>query len=103
RDREDILERLAGLYEDQGRQEEAAEIQSRRASVSSLVSRAGKSLRLSTTMNLAAEGLPPKLASQMKSRHEEPLSQATPRKAKVGRNDPCPCGSGKKFKKCCGR
>jgi SWIM/SEC-C metal-binding protein len=26
-----------------------------------------------------------------------------PQKAeqKVGRNDPCPCGSGKKFKKCC--
>jgi uncharacterized protein YecA (UPF0149 family) len=23
-------------------------------------------------------------------------------KAKVGRNDPCPCGSGKKHKKCCG-
>lgn len=23
--------------------------------------------------------------------------------AKVGRNDPCSCGSGKKFKKCCGR
>jgi uncharacterized protein len=22
---------------------------------------------------------------------------------KVGRNDPCPCGSGKKFKQCCGR
>jgi len=21
---------------------------------------------------------------------------------RVGRNDPCPCGSGKKFKKCCG-
>ena len=21
---------------------------------------------------------------------------------KVGRNDPCPCGSGRKFKKCCG-
>jgi preprotein translocase subunit SecA len=20
-----------------------------------------------------------------------------------GRNDPCPCGSGKKYKKCCGR
>ena len=29
----------------------------------------------------------------------------TPRKVenKVGRNDPCPCGSGKKYKKCCGR
>lgn len=25
------------------------------------------------------------------------------RKKKVGRNDPCPCGSGKKYKKCCGR
>jgi hypothetical protein len=23
--------------------------------------------------------------------------------SRVGRNDPCPCGSGKKFKKCCGR
>ena len=25
-----------------------------------------------------------------------------PHPHKVGRNDPCPCGSGKKFKKCCG-
>jgi len=25
-----------------------------------------------------------------------------PKGAKVGRNDPCPCGSGKKYKKCCG-
>lgn len=24
-------------------------------------------------------------------------------KPKVGRNEPCPCGSGKKYKKCCGR
>lgn len=24
-------------------------------------------------------------------------------KLKIGRNEPCPCGSGKKFKKCCGR
>jgi preprotein translocase subunit SecA len=22
---------------------------------------------------------------------------------RVGRNDPCPCGSGKKYKRCCGR
>ena len=29
-----------------------------------------------------------------------PIVRAT---VKVGRNDPCPCGSGKKFKKCCGR
>ena len=25
------------------------------------------------------------------------------RSAKIGRNDPCPCGSGKKYKNCCGR
>ncbi|NLO21336.1 MAG: DUF2384 domain-containing protein [Syntrophomonadaceae bacterium] len=25
------------------------------------------------------------------------------KKLKIGRNDPCPCGSGKKFKNCCGR
>ncbi|MBF0273852.1 MAG: SEC-C domain-containing protein [Nitrospinae bacterium] len=24
------------------------------------------------------------------------------KKAKIGRNDPCPCNSGKKYKKCCG-
>jgi len=30
----------------------------------------------------------------------EPYLRSGP---KVGRNDPCPCGSGKKFKKCCGR
>ncbi|MEH7886573.1 SEC-C metal-binding domain-containing protein [Bacillus sp. JJ1609] len=36
---------------------------------------------------------------------EFPLMQTQPVKAepKVGRNDPCPCGSGKKYKKCCGK
>jgi uncharacterized protein YecA (UPF0149 family) len=28
---------------------------------------------------------------------------AVDRKKKIGRNDPCPCGSGKKYKKCCGK
>jgi uncharacterized protein len=26
-----------------------------------------------------------------------------PKQSKVGRNDPCPCGSGKKYKRCCGQ
>jgi hypothetical protein len=26
-----------------------------------------------------------------------------PAKPKIGRNEPCPCGSGKKYKKCCSR
>ncbi len=39
---------------------------------------------------------------------EMPTRQARPRTVrreipKVGRNDPCPCGSNKKFKQCCGR
>ncbi|MBN2620640.1 SEC-C domain-containing protein, partial [candidate division WOR-3 bacterium] len=35
---------------------------------------------------------------------EQPPPQTTvKREQKVGRNDPCPCGSGKKYKKCCGR
>lgn len=30
------------------------------------------------------------------------MPRTTPREPKVGRNAPCPCGSGRKFKKCCG-
>jgi preprotein translocase subunit SecA len=35
--------------------------------------------------------------------HHHHAPQATIRRAapKVGRNDPCPCGSGQKHKKCC--
>ena len=32
----------------------------------------------------------------------QPVQQVVRGQAKVGRNDPCPCGSGKKYKKCCG-
>ena len=34
---------------------------------------------------------------------EQKLSKTVVKGPKVGRNDPCPCGSGKKYKKCCGR
>jgi SEC-C motif domain protein len=33
-------------------------------------------------------------------RPKQPTSRRT--QPKIGRNDPCPCGSGKKYKKCCG-
>lgn len=32
-----------------------------------------------------------------------PPLQPNQASSKIGRNDPCPCGSGKKFKKCCGK
>lgn len=33
---------------------------------------------------------------------DAPVEQAQSERV-AGRNDPCPCGSGKKFKKCCGK
>ena len=40
-----------------------------------------------------------------KELYKEQKSSGTVRREtkKVGRNDPCPCGSGKKYKHCCGR
>ncbi len=47
------------------------------------------------------------VAHATQERGAEPVQEArrTPVKTakKVGRNDPCPCGSGKKYKNCCGR
>ncbi len=36
------------------------------------------------------------------STEQQPVAQRRTAEAKVGRNDPCPCGSGKKYKKCHG-
>lgn len=33
---------------------------------------------------------------------DTPVRKPVVKTQKVGRNDPCPCGSGKKYKKCCG-
>ncbi|MEI8041830.1 MAG: preprotein translocase subunit SecA [Verrucomicrobiota bacterium] len=43
--------------------------------------------------------------SDLVSEAAEAVEKAKPVRAgpKVGRNDPCPCGSGKKYKQCCGR
>jgi preprotein translocase subunit SecA len=34
---------------------------------------------------------------------EGPRPEPVRKGERVGRNDPCPCGSGKKYKKCCGK
>ena len=34
---------------------------------------------------------------------EQKLSTTVVKDKKIGRNDPCPCGSGLKYKKCCGK
>ncbi len=41
---------------------------------------------------------------ELKKFYKEQKESTTIHKPKkIGRNDPCPCGSGKKYKKCCGR
>jgi preprotein translocase subunit SecA len=47
---------------------------------------------------------PPPPPRRGHNRGEQNKHKTAPRRGKkVGRNDPCPCGSGKKYKKCCGR
>ncbi|WP_069999842.1 preprotein translocase subunit SecA [Cellulosilyticum sp. I15G10I2] len=46
-----------------------------------------------------------RVAEPIATNHEDTSLGAKPivRKEKIGRNDPCPCGSGKKYKTCCGK
>jgi len=56
------------------------------------------SARAQLALNLI--GLAHRRPEMLRSAHSPAqLSQGPARR--VGRNDPCPCGSGKKFKKCC--
>ena len=41
-------------------------------------------------------------SAEVSSEPKEKPTRERVRSDKVGRNDPCPCGSGKKYKKCCG-
>ena len=43
------------------------------------------------------------MKAMMKGQERETKQQIVTSNKKVGRNDPCPCGSGKKYKKCCGK
>ena len=50
----------------------------------------------------AAEGIPLRIAALYAWRAGQGTAVVANAPTKVGRNDPCPCGSGKKHKKCCG-
>ncbi|NBQ94527.1 MAG: hypothetical protein EBU15_03915 [Betaproteobacteria bacterium] len=52
------------------------------------------------SLALAAQQLPGSAQSQDAQTAQQPLRRFG---EKIGRNDPCPCGSGKKFKQCHGR
>ena len=107
-DRSDLAERLADLCEEQGRPEEAKEFrtEAKRSTAametSRSISSAGTVLRKKTQINFGGEGLPLSELSNVAAMVRGKSSPVNVGKNKVGRNDPCPCGSGKKFKKCCG-
>lgn len=73
RDRVDVVDRLVQLYEDRGD--------------------AGKAKAYKKIERKLAQAVPP---------GNWRYKPAPAKSEKIGRNDPCPCGSGKKYKKCCG-
>jgi tetratricopeptide (TPR) repeat protein len=111
RDRPDLAERLADLYEEQGRGEEAKEFRRQaKGNAPAIETRldvepSGRVLREKTTITFGDEGLPLRELSKVAAtlRGTSPPATVGVGRQKVGRNEPCPCGSGKKFKKCCGQ
>jgi tetratricopeptide (TPR) repeat protein len=108
RDRADLADRLADVCEEQGRDADGAEFrrEAKRSAaaveVSRNISSTGKVLRQQTQLNFGGEGLPLSELSNVTARTRGATSPAPITRQKIGRNEPCPCGSGKKYKKCCG-
>ena len=87
RDREDLLERLAEVCKEQGRVEEARKFQTE-----------SESARRANASPGETAGSWERPAGDIGAFLDRP---APARAEKIGRNEPCPCGSGKKYKKCC--
>ena len=101
-----IFHNLKALYEERGK--DPAELEPLRTRVQTIrrnLKDGGKSLTTKVTRTFGGEGL---LLDQLDRQIEQMREEAahaqavTSRTVKVGRNEPCPCGSGKKHKKCCG-
>ncbi len=110
-DREYLLDRLHDLYEETGRAEEARAVHRRieelkQPKVTTRVTRSDQGDRGRKPVDFGENGLPlnefRKVAESRPSRSLEPMPRPASRPRRVGRNDLCPCGSGKKFKRCCG-
>ncbi|WP_280771796.1 SEC-C metal-binding domain-containing protein [Salipaludibacillus daqingensis] len=83
-DRDVFYERLIGIYEECNMIDEKAE--------------AEEKFREETEKQRPSFVQPPPSTKPF----IKPAKKTESKPQKVGRNDPCPCGSGKKFKKCCG-
>jgi hypothetical protein len=91
RERQVLLERLADLYEETDRQDNADDIHREIEQLQKRKSRPA----------LASDKRPPLNQVAKAGVLNGTDSKQQNGKLKTGRNDPCPCGSGKKFKKCC--
>lgn len=117
RDRDAIAESLQRLCEVSGRRDEAREFAREAKQLRNrprTTARVGRqavledhadgtgTVRTTTTLSFDGDGLPLDLLTEV-LRAAKTAARAEPLPpAKIGRNAPCPCGSGRKFKKCCG-
>ena len=62
----------------------------------------GTVLRQKTQINFGGAGLPLSRLSNVAAMLRGSSAPTPVTTQNIGRNEPCPCGSGKKFKKCCG-
>jgi len=94
RDRRDLVDRLVELYDEQGRHEEAERLRNMMRDT-----RAGSASPGESNAGFAEH---PGASTGDKPDDQAAAKPAPiPQPRKVGRNEPCPCGSGKKYKKCC--
>ena len=56
-----------------------------------------------TVVMTGKELTPEERAEQAKKKKPQVQQTIVNTEKQIGRNDPCPCGSGKKYKNCCGR
>jgi len=109
RDRPDLAERLADLCEEQGRNDEAQQYRRQARTTTATtettldVRSDGKVLRQKANIKFGGAGLPLSELSNLAASLRGTSAHAPVTRTKIGRNEPCLCGSGKKFKKCCGR
>lgn len=107
RDFQDLAERLADIYEATGRVDEGREIR-RQAEMSSpaiqhTLEVLPNVLRRKSIATFGDDGLPLSELPKLANLQSTSSAQVTGKRPKIGRNEPCPCGSGQKFKKCCAR
>ncbi len=116
--RSDIVDRLCFILSEAGRKKEAAALlKAQQSRFTRTVQETPGGLRIKETITFSGGGIPLSELGNLQARAKAELSGSGPSMdsddvdfrepadiagIRVGRNDPCPCGSGKKYKKCCG-